>query len=82
MEYYEKNKTFSEIKNKEKIECKLCNTFVQRWNINKHNKTKKHIQNELNKQTFLQLTDEHKQFVLKFNTFTDDDKKTIIYTLK
>lgn len=41
--HYKKNKEQISEKNKEKIKCEVCNYFITKCNINRHEQTKKHL---------------------------------------
>jgi hypothetical protein len=43
MEYYEKNKAQIAERLKEKIQCSICNGIFRKADINRHNKSKKHV---------------------------------------
>jgi hypothetical protein len=73
-EYYEKNKQrYKDVYNVT-IKCDICNCDVQRLNLSKHKKSKKHILNEESKTN---LKDEYSALKTEINHLKEDMNKLL-----
>ncbi len=62
-EYYNKNKQSILNKMKTKIKCDICDCFVCKSDFKKHERSKKHINNQNNKQTYIELEREFEELI-------------------